>query len=192
MPSSKRESGAKIGTLPAARMRSGGTTAPILTSASAAARERSRPGPGLGHARADDQRLDLGKREHERRKLEAGTEDVADAGRAIDRDAGGLQIADVPIDGPHRDFEMLGELLRGDHAVTAHLLHDLEEAIGPAQGFSLSPQYAACRPTRLPSLSRIWKNAPIPSGRSICGVSSMPPALTTRPTTSASRPSQLR
>src|SRR5262249_31722150 len=144
------------------------------------------------HAGANDEGLDLGEGEHEWRQLETGPEQVADAGLAIDRNARRLQVSDVPINGPHRYFELVGKHLRGDQAIAAQMLDDFEEAVGSAHDFFFTSQKTAWRPTRLPSLSRMWKNDPMPSGRSIRGVSSAPPAFSTRPTISSRWPSQLR
>ena len=53
---------------------------------------------GAHHAGAGDQRDDLVTCEHQRRKVETLPHHVADAGLAIDRHAGRLQVGDVAVD----------------------------------------------------------------------------------------------
>ena len=56
----------------------------------------------LDQPRADGDRLDLVDGEHQRRQVEALAQHVADAGRALDRHAPGLQGGDVAIDRARR------------------------------------------------------------------------------------------
>ena len=90
--------------------------------------------PGLDHARAGDQSLDLVGREHDGREIEARAEAVADAGLALDGDAGDGEIADVPIDGALGDLQPAGELRGGGQTPPAQVLDDLEEPISAPYG----------------------------------------------------------
>jgi hypothetical protein len=83
--------------------------------------------------RAEHERLNLFTIEHERRQIVAGPDPVADAGRAFDRRAGQRQIADVAIDRPLRDLQLLGDLRRRRHrAAPAEQLNDLKQTVGAA------------------------------------------------------------
>jgi hypothetical protein len=56
-------------------------------------------GPALDDARADQERVQLVLGEHQRRQVETVPEQVADAGRPLDRHALADQLGDVAIDG---------------------------------------------------------------------------------------------
>ena len=84
-----------------------GSTAPILTSASSAARAMVGAAERPHHAGAGDQRDDFITCEHQRRKVETLPHHVADAGLAIDRNAGRLQVGDVAVDRALGNFEPL-------------------------------------------------------------------------------------
>jgi hypothetical protein len=138
---------------------------------------------GAGDADCGRQRLCFLAREHQRRQVEAGLHPVADAGLAFDRHALGHEVGDIAVDGSFRDLEAFGEEAGGAQAPPADQLDEMEETIGTAHGISrrhrpgrpagggsgdggarrdpgphdpLFRQSAACRPTRLPSLSATW------------------------------------
>src|SRR6185312_6499000 len=84
----------------------------------------------LEHARADRDRFDLVDGEHQRRQVEALAQHVADAGRALDRHAAGLQGSDVAIDRARGDLELLGQRRRGHRFPGATQgLDDVEKAV---------------------------------------------------------------
>ena len=56
----------------------------------------------------------------------------------VDRDARSAQQLDVPVHGPHRGFEPLGKLLRGDRLPVQEDVHDLEQ---PVQPHPRSPEF---------------------------------------------------
>ena len=85
----------------------------------------------LHQPRADRDRLDLVDREHQRRQVEALAQHVAQAGRALDRHAAGLQGRHVAIDRAHRDLQLLGKRGRRHRLLGgAQDLDDVEQAIG--------------------------------------------------------------
>jgi hypothetical protein len=79
---------------------------------------------------AQDQRLELGRREHERRQVVAVAQQVAGAGGAVDRHARADQVSDVAIDGPARDLELVGQRARRDQLAAPQDLDDLEKPVG--------------------------------------------------------------
>ncbi len=86
----------------------------------------------LEHPRADGNRLDLVDGEHQGRQVEALAQHVADAGRALDRHAPGLQGGDVAIDRARRDLELFGQRRCGHRFPgRAQGLDDVEQAVGP-------------------------------------------------------------
>src|SRR2546422_4737027 len=96
--------------------------------------------PGAHDARAEDQRLDFLLVEHQRRQLVAAVERVPDAGLAPDGDAGDEQVADVPIDGPLRHLQRLGQLAGGGRAAPPQPLDDAKEPVrSPHARASLPP-----------------------------------------------------
>ena len=71
--------------------------------------------------------------EQQRWELRAGTEPVAgDAGGRVHRVAEGAQLVDVAADGPHVDFEALGQLGAGP---VAGGLQQGQQAEQPRRGF---------------------------------------------------------
>lgn len=103
---------------------------------------------GLHEAGARHQRHDLVAREHQGRQVEAFAQDVADAGLALDRHAGALEVGDVAVDRALRHFQAPPELPRGDQAAAAQVLDDPEQAVGAAHRYRLNT------PKLLPSGSR--------------------------------------
>ena len=90
-------------------------------------------------------RLDLLGGEHQRRQVEAAPQNIADAGRSIDRHAPRLQRGDVAIDCADRDLQLIGE--RGSRhrpARRAQPLYDVEQPVSPPHLFVPRPA-AACR-----------------------------------------------
>ena len=81
--------------------------------------------------RPQHQRFDLFLGEHQRRQHEAGLQDIAKAGFAIDRRALALQGHDVAIKRAHADAELVGERLPAHRlAVAAKDLQQFEQAFG--------------------------------------------------------------
>jgi len=83
-----------------------------------------------GMVRADSDRLDFVDGEHQGRQVEAPAQHVADARRALDRHAAGLQGGDVAIDRARRHFE-LGRQHRRRHRLRrrAQALDDIEKTV---------------------------------------------------------------
>ena len=100
---------------------------------------------GAHHARAGNQRHDLVTREHQRRKVETLPHHVANAGLAVDRHPGRLQVGDVAIDGSLGNLEPRAELLGGDQTATTQMLHDLKEPVGAAHRMVPQCCFHACR-----------------------------------------------
>jgi hypothetical protein len=59
------------------------------------------------HPDRDGLGLVLGK--HQRRQLVPAPQHIPDAGCALDRDAPRLQCRDIPVDGAHRDLQLVGD-----------------------------------------------------------------------------------
>jgi hypothetical protein len=57
-------------------------------------------------------RLHLLDRKHQRRQVEAGAHDVADAAPALDRHPHRLKCGDIAVDRAHRHFQRFGDLRR--------------------------------------------------------------------------------
>jgi hypothetical protein len=106
-----------------------------------------RPAPGADQPCAHGQRHDLVPGEHQGRKIEPRPHHVSDTRLALDGHASAHEIRDVAVDRAFRHFQALGQLPGGDEPTTSQILHDLEEAVGPAH---LSPSSsrkapASCR-----------------------------------------------
>ena len=130
-----------------------GSTASILTSASSAASASSRAAPGLDEARAERQRRQLVAREHQRRQVEAGADDVADA-RPRHRSARRSRR------GRRRRGRWCAPRLRAARAsvraVTSRpplqILDDLEEAVGAAHRASVVREEADAVAVRIEAI----------------------------------------
>jgi hypothetical protein len=74
--------------------------------------------------------------EHQRRQVEAGAQDIADAALALDRHAHRLQGYDIAVDRAHRHLQPFGDL-GGGHRLAGKPedLDDLEEPGCLAHGF---------------------------------------------------------
>jgi hypothetical protein len=92
--------------------------------------------------RAEHDRFDLVRREHQGRQIEALLHHVADAGLAADRDALAEQARDVAVHGALRDLELGGDRVGGHGLLAAaQELDDLEEAVGAAH-FGIEADFA--------------------------------------------------
>ena len=105
--------------------------------------------PGGHDARAEHQAFELVAGEDQRRQLVAALEAVADPGLSLDRDARGLEIRDVAVDGALRDGELVGDLLAGGEAPRAQELHQAEQAVSAAHGVLRSRAEAHRVPRRI-------------------------------------------
>ena len=86
--------------------------------------------------RAQHQRFDLLLGKHERRQVEAGLQDVAHAGFALDRHTTGDQVLDVAVDGALRDLQGFAQVAGARQLLTAHELDDLEQSVGAAHALT--------------------------------------------------------
>jgi len=64
--------------------------------------------------RAQHCRLQLSKREHQRRHVEVAVENVADSSLAADRHPLPNQVSDIPVHGALRYLQLSSQLARGD------------------------------------------------------------------------------
>jgi hypothetical protein len=94
-----------------------------------------------GHpARAQHGRLDLVRRQHQRRHVEAGFQHVADARLAAHRHALGDQFGHVSIDGAQRGLQLLRHRGGGDRrSRAAQHLDDREQSLGASHGRQGAP-----------------------------------------------------
>jgi len=70
--------------------------------------------------------------EHQRRQIEIGMQAIADAGLAIDGNAGGKQVSDVAIDSALGNLQPTGELGSGGKSPPAEVMNDFKKTIGTA------------------------------------------------------------
>ena len=83
--------------------------------------------------RAEDHRLDLVGREHERRHVEPAFENIAYPRLAADRNALGDQRPNIPVDRPPAGLQLRGDRGCGKRPrCAAENLNDLEQAIAAA------------------------------------------------------------
>ena len=98
--------------------------------------------------RAQHHRLDLVRRQHQRRHVVIGGKQVAEPRLALDRNPLADEVGDVPVDGALRDFEFLRQRGRRRRpARPAEDLDDLKQPVGPTHADSCC-QNAVSRPVR--------------------------------------------
>jgi hypothetical protein len=86
-------------------------------------------------AGTENQSLDLFFRKHQLRQHEAGLQDIADSGFAVDMRALRLQRGDVAIKGADADSQVCGQYLPADWAlVAAQQLNQVKQACGSGHG----------------------------------------------------------
>ena len=98
-----------------ARIASGSATVIFDSTLSAASMKFGVAG-AVEQPRPDRDRLDLVCGEHQRRQMEFALQDIAQARRALDRHAAGLQRGHIAVDRPDGDLELRRQGRRGDRA----------------------------------------------------------------------------